>query len=103
MHYVSSRRRSRAAVLVPPRVRHSSAIASGPVVKPQGAAAVARAGGALADAVGRSLRRPDAVAAPLLLMGVGRERAELSASCPAHAASAPRTQLADAVEESSPP
>ena len=56
--------------------------------------------------VGRSLRpAPDAVAAllPLLLMGVGRERAELSASCPAHAASAPRTQLADVIEEWPPP
>ena len=36
MHYASSRRRSRAAVLVPSRVRHSSAIASGPVTETTG-------------------------------------------------------------------
>ena len=33
MRSASSPRRSRAAVLVPPRVRHSSAIASGPVTE----------------------------------------------------------------------
>ena len=48
-------------------------------------------------------RRRRGAPLPIPLMGVGRERAELSASCPAHAASAPRTQLADAVEEWSPP
>ena len=84
MHYVSSPRRSRAAVLVPSRVRHSSAILPLALrLKPQAhkLKGERRTGErSLADAVGRSRRpAPDAVAAHFfrpLLMARGRPARE---------------------------
>ena len=63
MHYASSPRRSRACSVVRSRVRHSSAIASGPVAETTRRSSRRRRGGTLADAVARSRRRPMPLAA----------------------------------------